>query len=299
MMEKKYRKLSLDNARLIGTGYNGSVYQLDEDKIVKVLHGEGASFAEAAREAALSKKAYFSGVPTSISYDVAEVDGKPALVYEFFNCRNLKDTIQNEPENFELYVRKYADLLRLLHSTDAGNLNIPDCREEEKKRLSWLHGRLTEEEYRKFSEMLDGIPYSHTFIHGDCHGKNVKVYQGELYFIDLDTLSFGNPIYEFAGYYVSAIGFYEVNEEGQTAFMKMSKELSSRIFYRMLDYYYSPLPQQRIDRNKEKIALLGQLHFYSWIAEFGYEKAEEAKEWCLAQIRCSLRKMDDLILENP
>lgn len=292
-------KLSLENARLIGTGFNSNVYQLDEDKIVKVLHGEGASFAEAAREATLSRKAFIRGVPTAISYDIAEVDGKPALVYEFFECRNLKDTIQNDPENFETYVRKYAELLRQLHTTDAGDMDAPDCREQEWERLECLRGRLTDGEYDKLKKMLDAIPRAHTFVHGDCHGNNVKVFQGELYFIDLDTLSFGNPIYEFAGYYVSAVAFYEVDAESQAAFMMMPKELSVRIFDRMLDHYFAPLPQDAIERNKQRITLLGLLHFYHWNVAYGYDLSEQALAWCLPALRRCLTTVDDLILEMP
>ena len=59
------RRLTLENARLIGSGFASNVYLLEDDNVVKVLK-EGTP-AEAAREIRLSKWAFSKGIPTAIS----------------------------------------------------------------------------------------------------------------------------------------------------------------------------------------------------------------------------------------
>ena len=71
-VSKALRKLSVDGCEVIGNGFYGTVYRLDEETIVKVYR-EGTSLDSIKREIGLARKAFVLGVPTAIPYDIVQV----------------------------------------------------------------------------------------------------------------------------------------------------------------------------------------------------------------------------------
>ena len=73
-IKKEHRKISIENAELIGEGFFSKVYRLDLETIVKV-YIKDTSLEDIERELSFAKQAIIKGIPTAISYDVVDVDG--------------------------------------------------------------------------------------------------------------------------------------------------------------------------------------------------------------------------------
>lgn len=55
------------------------------------------------------------------------------------------------------------------------------------------------EEVAVLHEVINSVPDSNTFIHGDIHPKNIMVHDDEPIFIDMASLTYGHRIFDYAG----------------------------------------------------------------------------------------------------
>ena len=267
MEEKKVnlgRKLSLENAKLIGSGYFSEVYQISEDTVVKVL--KGTDTAEAEREIRLAKWAFGHGMPTPISFDVVDVNGHPGLVYESLGRGNLKKWLLAKPEDFDEILRRYAELLRSINSIEVEPGRLPEAKDEYFEKLGFVRDMITPEQYENMSALLETIPERGTLLHRDCQIKNVRVVKGELYIIDLDTLSRGDPIFELMALCCCYDLFSCLCEGDVDDFFGMPKATLLRVYGTLLKLYFGGLPEAVIEENDRKIRLLASLHML-WFAK--------------------------------
>lgn len=61
------RELSVEGCELIGSGFSGDVYRLDDDTVLKVYRDPG-SLGEIEHEQYLSRLAFVRGIPTMILF---------------------------------------------------------------------------------------------------------------------------------------------------------------------------------------------------------------------------------------
>ena len=67
-VEKAYRRIDVTGKEVIGRGFYGTVYRIDDDSIVKVYNTPDA-VSMIQNEQRMAKLAFVSGIPTAISYD--------------------------------------------------------------------------------------------------------------------------------------------------------------------------------------------------------------------------------------
>lgn len=290
------RKLSLEGAAQIGDGFFSTVYLIGEDTVVKVL--KNGSFEDAAREILLSKWAFRKGIPTAISFDVADVDGHPGLVYESLGRGNIRNELRDRPENFDSILDRYAELLKTVNSVDVDEGQLPSALSEYREKLSELRPYFTVEEYSKLRELIDTIPDAHTLVHRDCQVKNVKVVGKELYLIDLDTLSVGDPIFELMALYSCYVLFPMVKNVDFDPFFELSTEMLNRVYHALTERYFAGLEKEALSENEDRIALLAYIHMLSFVKNNpdGFKNAIPLLKSKLNEL---MPKLSDLKLQYP
>ena len=203
-IQKAIRRLSVDGLNVIGHGQTASVYRLDADTIVKVFR-PNIDFGMVQNEIAKAKVAFMHGIPTAISYDVVKVGECYGVVYELLNARDLADCMKDDPAHMEEYIRMFADLIREMHATEVTTDQFISSRATTLGALPYMKGRIfNDEEYEKVKAIIENIPESRTFIHGDCHMGNVMLQGKELMFIDLSCAGCGHPIFDLMSMYLTA-----------------------------------------------------------------------------------------------
>lgn len=285
--------LSVTEDRRIGGGAASRVYSLDNGDIVKVLKHGSAEDAE--REILLSKWAFLKGIPTAISYDVADVDGRPGLVYEFLGRENLRNAFRDRPECFDELMNDYLTLLHTINGVTDDEAYLPKAIDIYRSALKGLSDLLTEEETAKANALLDSIPDVSTIIHGDCQIKNVRVVNGKLFLIDLDTLSRGDPIFELAALFCCYRCYSSLSDESYDTFFDIPTEMLKRILDGVLDGYYPGLSKEARQANARKTALLGWLITASYVREDSPDDSASLK-LLLDRFRETLAVVDDLRL---
>ena len=170
-VQKAYKTVSIDGGEVIGEGKNGIVYRISPDTIVKVYKNPDA-LDEIKNERELAKKAFVNGIPTSISYDVVQVDGKYASMFEMLEADNISKKINREPDKIDEFAKASVDLLKKIHSVELKPGEMVDAKSDYLKRAERLQGHLAPEVYQKLCDLVKAIPENCHINHGDYHIKN-------------------------------------------------------------------------------------------------------------------------------
>ena len=260
-VEKAFRNLSRDGCEVIGRGANGDILRLDADTVLKVYKDKG-SLQEILHEREMAKKAFIAGIPTAISYDVVKVDGDYASMFELIAARSLSQQLFLHPEKTEEYAAQYAALLKLVHGTPAPE-ELPSMKT---RVLGWAEtvaesGVLDEASCRKLRALIEAVPEERHMLHGDCHAKNIMFQGDEMIVIDMDTISYGHPVFEFGTIYFSYKASLEDDHSAAEKFLGFPRETCLKLWDALLRDYYETEDAAQLKDKEDAAAVIGWTRF--------------------------------------
>ena len=236
-VEKAFRRLSLEGCELIAKGGNGTVYRYDSETIVKIYHN-GASLDEIRLEKDLCRKVFIKGINTAIPYDVVKVGDYYGSVAELLSAKSIAKLLRANPENLEEYVAVYTELLKKIHATPVKPGEMPSIKETGVNWVKFLQPYLPAEQWEKLLAMMNALPEPEFMIHGDYHANNVMIQNGEPLLIDMDTVAYGHPVFEFASIYLGFVGYCECNHEGTMDFYGLPYDITVKIWETLMKQYF-------------------------------------------------------------
>ena len=237
VVEKAFRRLSVEGCEIIAKGANGTIYRYDEETIVKIYHN-GAPLEEVRLEKELCRKVFIKGINTAIPYDVVRVGEHYGSVAEMLSAKPLSKLLQANPEKLEEYVAIYTDLLKRIHATPIRPDEMPSMKETGVKWVKFLQPYLPADQWEKLCNMMNAMPEPGFMIHGDYHVNNVMIQDGEPLLIDMDTVAYGHPVFEFASVYLACVGYSECNHAGTMEFYGLPYEITTKIWETMMKQYF-------------------------------------------------------------
>lgn len=259
-IQKAYRVVSIEGCQVIGEGANGKVYRIDPETIVKVYINDDA-LPEIHRERELARTAFISGVPTAIPYDVVRIEGGGyGSVFELLDTESYLDLLKEGKKSVDEIARMGVDLLKTIHATEVTPGTLPDMKDIAMNWVDTAVDYLSDEELSKIRSMVEDIPDNNHMLHGDYHVKNIMYMDGESLLIDMDTICYGHPIFEFAGMYNTYVGFDEINPANAEVFLGIPYETGGELFDKSLRLYLEGMDEESIKAIRDKAALIGHLH---------------------------------------
>ena len=258
-ISKILRKVDVSQATVIGSGFFSTVYQLNKDTIVKVFN-RTSDPDQIQRELRLSKEAFVLGIPTAISFDIVQVGDKLGVCFELLDATSAKTTFLKDEQHFHDFMVKYAALLKKINTTECNDPEIPSIKNFYLKKVDKIHPYLEEAYYQKTKRLLESIPERNTFVHGDCHFKNIMIQGGELLLIDMDTLSIGHPLFELAALYAPYCAFSEDDKGNSEKFFGISDEQARHIYQSLLSLYFGKDDEDIYN----KLRLVCYIHMVWW-----------------------------------
>ena len=259
-VKKAYRKLSVDGCEVIGRGYYGTIYRIDDETIVKVYKGKD-SISMIENEISMAKKAFLSGIPTAIAYDIVQVGGDYGSVFEMLKASTYMEWIRNSPEDREIIVDSYARFMRQVNNTVLDGGVLPSAKHRFMDCLETVHGILPADQYERMKQLIGAVPESMNAVHGDCHLKNIMQVDGEPMLIDMDTLSVGNAVFELACVFFGMIPFEE-DEPGNTMrFYGIPYDTAEYIWNRATRVYFGDQDEDTLSDIRNRAMLLGWMYF--------------------------------------
>ena len=236
-VEKAFRRLSVEGCEVIAKGANGTIYRYDEETIVKIYHN-GAPLEEVRLEKELCRKVFIKGINTAIPYDVVRVGEHYGSVAELLSAKPLSKLLQANPEKLEEYVAIYTELLKKIHSTSIRPEEMPAIKETGVNWVKFLQPYLPEAQWKKLRGMMDEMSEPGFMVHGDYHVNNVMIQDGEPLLIDMDTVAYGHPVFDFAAIYLACVGYSECNHAGTLEFYGLPYEVTTKIWETMMKQYF-------------------------------------------------------------
>lgn len=229
------RRISIDGCEVIGRGACGECYRIDDETIIKLYYGNAdLSFIE--HEKALAKKAFVMGIPTAISYDIVEANGRTGVVYELIKSKTLGELIRADSTKLDEYTDMYADICKQVHTIHTSDPEIPSFKEANREDIKGITG-ITEEERTCLHRFLDLVPDGDVCIHGDLNINNIMVQNGECCLIDMGELSTGTPLFDVSRIVFSMV--YANTAPGEyNAFYKMQSEEVTQIYEKFFRGYF-------------------------------------------------------------
>ena len=257
MMEvkKAYKKMSIEGLEPIGRGSNGIVYRVDEETIVKVYLNPD-SLPDIQNERRLARYTFVHGIPTAISYDIVRVNNTYGSVFELLNSSTLSMLINEDPDNYKKYVHEFVSLLKTIHSKTSEPGDVPSIKETYLNYALFLKDYLPQDSYNKLIGMIEAVPEDNHLVHGDYYTNNVMMQGDDPILIDLDTLSCGNPVFEFASTFNAYVGFNYVYEKTDD-FVRITKYMCALIWDEFLEQYFEGESEEQLKLRNKRAAILG------------------------------------------
>ena len=259
-IQKAYKKVSVSGCEIIGEGKNGIVYRVSPDTIVKVYKNPDA-LDEIKNERELAKKAFVNGVPTSISYDIVQVDGKFASMFEMLEADNISKKINKEPDRIDDFAKASVELLKKIHAVELKPGEMVDAKADYLKRAERLQGHLSEETYKRLCDLVSAIPEDRHIIHGDFHLKNQMFLKstGELMLIDMDTLCLGDPVFDFGSLFNAYVGREMVSPGNNQQFLGITAEQGKVFWNKTLEFYFNCSDSEKLKEIERRAMIVGEL----------------------------------------
>ena len=252
--------ISIDGLKELGRGATSIVYQLDDEKIIKVYY-PWMKREDIEKERNSSRSAFIKGIPTAITFHLARVGDSFGVIYELVDADTLAGAMGREPGQMEHYAREAAGILGKLHHTVYNKGELPDTRDSWWKLYEMgLNRFLSDEEGNRIHEMIYGLPERNTFIHGDYHAFNIMVRNGELILIDVGDASAGDPVLDLACTYMACMILPEQSKLKHTMNLVLSPE-EWKQFWRVFFDRYMELEEMEsgkdlYEKKIERFALL-------------------------------------------
>ena len=287
-IQKALRKIDVNGAEVIGEGFFSTVYRINKDTIVKVFN-RTSDPEQIGRELKLAKEAFVLGIPTAISFDIVKAGDKLGVCFEMLDCMSLKNVLLSDKAHYEEYLEKYASLLKKINTTECFNKEIPSIKKHYLDKVEKIKPYLEDKYFQKAKKLVESIEERKTFVHGDCHFKNIMVQNGELLLIDMDTLSVGHPIFELAAIYAPYCAFNEDDPGNSERFFGIKDEDATKLYNSVINLYFG----KDDPVIKDKIKLLAYIHMVWW-NRTNEPSNDKRLEGCRSRLYALLDKYSDL-----
>ena len=297
-VSKKPREITLEGCEIIGKGFYGTVYRIDEDTIVKMYNSPDA-ISMIKNEKKMAKMAFVKGIPTAISFDIVSSNGCYGSVFELLKSKSFNDMIVDEPDRVDEIVRMYTGFMKEVHQTVMDPGTLPYARDRFINYLDTIVELLDADTADKCRKLIEAVPDDLHVVHGDIQMKNVMMSDNEPMLIDMDTMSTGQPIFDLQGLYVTYMAFEEDEEDNSIKFLGIETQTCAHIWDVIIRDYYGITDEEKLKVITDKIRLLAYIRFLHIIninqdrdSELGQIRIKHGSE----HLRELVGRIDDLMI---
>lgn len=249
---KTFKQVDLGDATLVGGGMNGSVYNIGDDKALKV-YSKNVALYEIIKEERTTRWAFLAGLPTSCTLGLVKVNDDYALYYEYTNVKGLAKYIVEDSEHFDEYIKAYANFIKKIDAIEADTTILPSKKQEFKNYLNMIKKEIDEEHYRKLENIINNIPDKTTIVHGDAHARNIRYSKDGLRVIDLGDLGYGDPIFELVSLYATYVGYRTYSNKDV---VKIGSENYQKVWDKFIEFYYPTYSEEELKNKEAQLAAL-------------------------------------------
>lgn len=185
--------------RIIAVRNNKTIYR-DGSSSVKVFENS-YSQPEIYREAYIQSLMRSIGLNVPKVQQVAEINGKTAIVFEYISGRSLADVISTYPEKCKEFSEMIADLQYDISQKKASIRLLKEFISDRLEKCG-----LSEQKLNELTALLDSLPQKDELLHGELTPQNIVITRdGTPYIIDWEYASQGDVCYGHAATCISLL----------------------------------------------------------------------------------------------
>ncbi len=172
--------------KVVGTGAQATVYCSGKYaiKLFKENYSKTAIFYEALINSIIEN----TELPVPKTYEVLNIGKQMALKMDYIEGISLIDCILKDRDNTETYLKKMVRLQVEMHSK---KISLPFSLKDRLKNKIQGNKDLSVTKKEKMLTILNELPEGNELCHGDFHGYNILVCDGEYWIIDWVDSSYG------------------------------------------------------------------------------------------------------------
>ena len=292
-VKKKIREVSVEGCPVIGKGFFGTVYRLDNDTIVKLYNSpDSDSIRMIENERKMARTAFIKGIPTAISYDTVRCGNHYGSVFELLEAKTMNEILVADLSRVDELVRDYAEFVKLVHHTvmDAGAL--PSAVDAYAGYLEIVRKYISDECYDRIKALFEKMPEDHHVVHGDFHMKNIMLTKEGPMLIDMDTLNEGNPVFDLGSIYCVYREFNRDNPEDSMEFFGIDEDMACFVWEKLTEYYFATSDKAVLSTALDKIRIISAIRFLFLLATTDQGSEDEVK----IMIRHTTADLEELVL---
>lgn len=294
------REINLENCEIIGRGAIGTVYRVDDELVVKV-YDMPDSLPMIENEQKRARQAFVKGIPTAIPFSVVKVGDRYGSMFELLRSVTLHDLLLSRPDRKDELLRRYAQFIRQLHAVEMEPGELPDARDVFLGYMEKIRSILPDSLYERICGLIRAMPENLHVIHGDLQMKNIMFSGDEPMFIDLDTLSVGDPVFEMTSIYIDYVMFALEEPGNMDRFMGMPDAEAASVWEKTTAYCFEDRSPAELEEIRTKVILLAQIRFLFLIYGLGVGKPELKQirtDHALARLQDLTERVSSLVIGN-
>ena len=276
--DNEFRTVSVDDCEIVGRGAHGIVYKIAPDTIVKVYR-RNVPLKSIRQEKERSRRALVLGVPTAISFDIVRVGYNYGTVYELLDAEPMEKYVNKSRENLDNFIEVSEKLLEDIHSIDATE-DLPDMKADHLKWNENIREWIGDDAANRIKRIIEEVPDSHKLLHGDFHMKNIILTKNGPMIIDMDTLCYGDGIFDLATITNSYLIFPRIDSVAATTVLGISVEDARYIWERTLDLYLKNTNEGDDSGIRNKCQILGIVRVLDYAKRGGIPDPDQRKVVC-------------------
>jgi uncharacterized protein (TIGR02172 family) len=180
----------MENKTVVGLGRTAEVLAWEQGKVIKLYYPQYPhSLAE--HEAQVAEAINMTGLPAPKFYGMAEVGGRPGLIYERISGPTMSEWVQKGPWRLFSMARLLAKLHVQIHRLPATGVSSQRKRVQDKINHADL---LPVDQKEKALQILERLPDGDRLCHGDFHPGNIIMTPCGPRVIDWVDVTAGNPL---------------------------------------------------------------------------------------------------------
>ena len=255
------REASIEKATLAGDGYTSVTYFTNDNDAMIKLYYDFVNDDELLREKRYSLEAFKLGIPTPISGDLLDVDGRKGIIFERIKTKtSFARALANDYSRLNELAKDFAELGKGLHNTKTNKSAFPNVKSTYKKYVDYFEG-LTEEEKTKIKSFIDKVEDRDTCLHGDFHfGNAIITSDNQKLFIDMSDFSYGNPLFDLGTMYF--VTHNDKDNHSERIFHSPNAILKE-FYEHFMKYYWPDKSIEEADALLKPFAALTVIHFAS------------------------------------
>ncbi len=243
-ISKKMRTVFLHRTDLEIKSINGGIFPQDDDTMVKIFN-KGVSLHDIKREKEIAQTAMLEGVPALIPYEVVMVGDRYGIIYEAAGSTTLAAAVQKDPARLPALAERFAAFLHEIHKIELPD--FPDIKDRYREWIELAGERLPRDDRDEIENLLDKIPESNCFVHGNINPANVIVSGDEMLLMDMSGAAHGHSVFDLQGLYASMVEMEKERPKYCSSIFRMTYENCLK-FWEVFFRAYMKGKEEEMDR---------------------------------------------------